>query len=105
VAPLWDALHAYGAELVINGHDHTYERFGPQRPDGTRDDAQGIREFVIGAGGKSHYAIGTVRPNSEARNTTVFGVLRLTLRPTGYDWIFIPVAGGSFTDSGSGTCH
>jgi hypothetical protein len=105
VQPLWNALFAAGAELVLNGHDHTYERFAPQRPDGTRDDTYGIREFVIGSGGKNHYAFTSIKPNSEARNNSVFGVLRLTLRSGRYDFRFIPVAGGTYTDSGSGTCH
>jgi hypothetical protein len=105
VQPLWNALYDYGADVVLNGHDHTYERFAPQRPDGTLDQAFGIREFVIGAGGKTHYAFNAIKPNSEARNNTVFGVLRLTLRAGSYDFRFVPEAGGTYTDSGSGTCH
>jgi hypothetical protein len=104
VKPLWDALHAAGADLVLNGHAHNYERFAPQRPDGTADPA-GIREFVIGTGGRSFHAFTGTAANSEARDDDTFGVLRLTLRGTGYDWEFIPVAGGSFADSGSGSCH
>ncbi len=105
VQPLWNALYDYGAEIVLNGHDHTYERFAPQRPDGTRDDAYGIRQFVIGSGGKNHYAFNGIKPNSEARNNTEFGVLRVTLRANGYDFRFIPTSGGTYTDAGSGTCH
>jgi len=60
---------------------------------------------VVGTGGASHYAFGRVRPNSEARDATTFGVLRLVLRADGYDWRFVPVPGGRFTDAGSGSCH
>jgi hypothetical protein len=90
---------------VLNGHDHDYERFAPQRPDGTRDDAGGIREFVVGTGGASHYAFGTIEPNSQARNATTDGVLKLTLRPDSYEWRFVPEAGKTFTDSGTTACH
>ena len=105
LGPIWQALFDGGADLVLAGHDHTYERFGPQRPDATPDTAFGIRSFVVGTGGRSHYAFRTPLPNSELRDSTTFGVLRLTLRATGYDWAFVPVAGGQFRDSGSGFCH
>ncbi len=105
VQPLWNALYEYGADLVLNGHDHIYERFAPQRPDGTADSAYGIREIIIGTGGRPLYNFNTIKPNSEARNNTVFGVLRLTLRADSYDWRFVPVAGGTYTDSGSDGCH
>lgn len=105
VAPFWDALYQYNAEIVLNGHEHVYERFGPQAPDGTADAARGIREFVVGTGGADHYSFGTPKPNSEARNNTANGVLKLTLRSGGYDWQFVPAGGATFTDSGSGSCH
>jgi acid phosphatase type 7 len=105
VAPLWDALYSFGAELVINGHEHLYERFAPQRPDGTADAAFGIREIIAGTGGNSLYQFGSARPNSQVRNNTTNGILKLTLRPGGYDLNFIPVAGKTFSDSGSGSCH
>jgi hypothetical protein len=105
VAPLWDALYAAGADLVLNGHDHDYERFAPQTPGGAADPVSGIREFVVGTGGKSHYAVGAAQPNSEVRNATTFGILKLTLHPQGYDWQFVPESTGGFTDSGSGSCH
>ncbi len=106
VKPLWQALYDAGAEIVINGHDHDYERFAPQNPDGKADPARGIREFVVGSGGKNtHRKIGDPKPNSEARNADTFGVLELTLHPKGYDWEFIPEAGKTFRDSGSGVCH
>jgi hypothetical protein len=105
VKPLWQALYEANADVIIGGHDHDYERFAPQTPDGLADSARGIREFVVGTGGKNHRPFGEVKPNSEVRDATAFGVLKLTLRPKGYDWQFIPEAGRNFTDSGSGTCH
>jgi hypothetical protein len=104
-APLWDALYDAGAEIVVSGHDHTYERFAPQTPTGAADPVRGIREFVVGTGGAGHYGFGVPEPNSESRNNDTFGVLKLTLGPGTYAWEFIPVAGMTFTDSGSGSCH
>jgi calcineurin-like phosphoesterase family protein len=101
----WDDLYRAGAELVLNGHDHDYERFAPQAPDGRRDPARGIREFVVGTGGANLRAFHAVEPNSEVRHNTNFGVLLLELRPDGYGWRFASTAGGSFSDSGSGACH
>ena len=103
--PSWDALYAAGAEVILNGHDHDYERFAPQTPDGTADPAQGIREFVVGTGGKSKRPFGVVLPNSEVRNANTYGVLKLTLHPGSYDWLFVPEAGKTFTDSGTDECH
>jgi hypothetical protein len=103
--PIWQALYDLGADLVVNGHDHLYERFGPQTPSGAVDAARGIRQFVVGTGGKSHYTWGSVKANSQMRNNDTFGILRLTLHPTGYDFAFIPEAGRTFRDAGSGSCH
>lgn len=105
VTPLWQALYDYNAELVLNGHDHDYERFAPQDPNGKADPQRGIREFVVGTGGKSHREFGDPKPNSEVRNNDAYGVLKLTLKLTGYEWKFLPEAGKTFTDSGSGNCH
>jgi hypothetical protein len=105
VAPFWDALYQYNAEIVLNGHEHVYERFAPQTPNAVADPARGIREFIVGTGGASLYTFGTTKPNSEIRNNTASGVLKLTLRAGGYDWEFVPAGGATFTDSGSGTCH
>jgi|ERR1043166_975090 hypothetical protein len=105
VKPLWEALYAANADVVVNGHDHDYERFAPQTPDGTPDAARGIREFVAGTGGKSHRPFGPPHANSEVRDTEAFGVLKLTLLPGRYRWEFVPEEGKTFTDSGSGTCH
>ncbi len=103
--PVWQSLYAAGADLVVNGHDHIYERFAPQDPVGAADPARGIREIVVGTGGRSHDRLLTLRANSEARTATTYGVLKLTLHPTGYDWEFLPVAGQSFRDAGSTACH
>jgi PKD repeat protein len=104
VQPLWDVLYDHGVEIVLGGHDHTYERFGPQTPHGEADPATGIRQFVVGTGGRGEYPFGSPEPNSEVRYNDGPGVLKLTLGATGYSWEFIPVS-GSFEDSGAGTCH
>lgn len=101
----WQALYDLGADVVINGHEHNYERFALQNPSAVADPAHGIREFVIGSGGVSHYTFGTPLPRSEVRNSDTFGVLKLTLHATGYDWQFVREAGKTFTDSGSQSCH
>lgn len=103
--PLWRALFAAGTEIVLSADDHIYERFAPQQPDGTLDPEAGIREFVVGTGGRSLYDFGTIQPNSEARNNDAFGILELTLRPGSYSWRFVPEEGRSFSDSGAGECH
>jgi hypothetical protein len=99
----WTDLYSAGAELVLNGHDHDYERFAPQTPSGIAA-ADGIREFVVGTGGKNLRPLHAAKPNSQSRSDT-FGVLKLTLHSDGYDWQFVPIAGSSFTDSGHGQCH
>jgi hypothetical protein len=101
---LWQTLYEFDVDLVINGHDHTYERFAPQDPDGRFDPARGIREFVVGTGGASLYQFPSVHANSEVRGAA-WGVAMFTLRGGGYDWEFLPVDGQSFRDSGSATCH
>jgi hypothetical protein len=103
--PLWQALYERGAEIVVSGHEHNYERFAPQTPAGAADPVRGIRGFVVGTGGGSHYAGHRAIANSQVFEGTTFGVLRLTLRPASYEWEFIPVAGGRFTDRGTGACH
>ena len=106
---IWNALYEYGADLVLTGHDHTYQRYAPQKPDGTRDDAFGIRQITNGAGGgETLYSWADPVPtgsNIEVRNNTTHGVLKVTLRSGGYDWKFVPSSGASFTDAGSGNCH
>ncbi len=103
VRALWQALTEAGAELVLSGHDHAYERLAPMDADGNATPA-GVAQFVAGAGGKSHYAIVTPRPNSAAHDDTRFGVLELTLDPSGYDWAFRPEGGGAF-DAGHADCR
>jgi hypothetical protein len=104
--PVWQALYDAGAEVVLSGHDHVYERFAPQDPFGGADAGHGIRQFVVGTGGKNHYAFANPAgiANSEVRNADTFGVLELTLGRGLYSWRFLP-SSGTFTDSGSATCH
>ncbi len=102
---LWEDLYAAHADLVLAGHEHSYERFGLQDPEGHADTEHGIREIVVGTGGRSHDPLGFVTPNSEVREWETFGVLKLTLSPGKYDWEFIPEEGKPFRDSGSGACH
>jgi len=101
----WRTLYAAGADLVLVGHDHDYERFAPQDPDGRPDPAYGIREIVAGTGGREVRPFATLRANSEARNAQDLGLLQLRLRTDGYDWQFLPAPGGTFTDAGSAGCH
>jgi hypothetical protein len=103
--PLYQALYDYYADVVVWGHNHQYERFAPQDPAGGLDPARGLRAFVAGMGGASHYSFARIQPNSEARNSDTFGVLAFTLHQDSYEWRFVPVAGGTYADSGSGTCH
>jgi acid phosphatase type 7 len=103
--PLWEDLYAAHADLILAGHEHSYERFAMQNPDGKADPVNGIREIVVGTGGRSHDLLGFPIPNSEVRDWTTYGVLKLTLLPGKYAWEFIPEEGKSFHDSGGGTCH
>ncbi len=103
--PLWQALYDYNADVVVVGHDHNYQRFAPQTPSGAPDPVRGIREFVAGTGGRSHYSFSTPIANTEAYNTDTWGVLKLTLDAASYSWEFIPIAGGTYRDSGTGACH
>ncbi len=104
--PAWQVLYDGGVEVVVSGHEHNYERFAPQTPTGVADPVRGVREFIAGTGGSEKgYPFGTPIANSEVRDNTSFGVLKLTLNDGGYTWEFIPVAGSSFRDAGSGTCH
>lgn len=102
--PIWRELAQHNVDLVLSGHDHDYERFAPQNADSVFDPA-GTREFVVGTGGKSHYPIFKQQPNSETYNTATFGLLKLTLHANSYDWQFVPIAGSTFSDSGTGQCH
>jgi acid phosphatase type 7 len=104
VVAFWRDLYNAHAELILNGHAHNYERFAPQNPS-RQATSSGIREFVVGTGGRSHHGFNTIRPNSQRRNSTAFGVLKLVLHPTSYSWNFIPIPGQTFTDSGTTACH
>jgi acid phosphatase type 7 len=106
VKPFWDALYEDGAEVVVNGDEHNYERFAAQTTIGTPDADFGIRQFVVGTGGRSLDLVQEQhQANSEVVNDDVYGVIKLTLHPGSYDWEFIPQAGRDFRDSGSGVCH
>ena len=102
--PLWQMLSDARADVVLSGHDHDYERFAPKDRDGL-DTADGLRQFVVGTGGKSLYPLVLRRAGSEAGNASTYGVLELTLAPTSYSWKFIPVEGQTFTDAGTTTCN
>jgi hypothetical protein len=104
VGPFWDVLHEVGAEVVVNGHDHDYERFALQDPTGARDPERGIRQFVVGTGGAPLRGFGEPRPNSQVRSAFAHGVLALTLHPGSYNWRFHAVD-GSVDDQGSGACR
>ena len=104
VAPFWNALYAGGADIVVNGHDHDYERFAPQDPEGRADDARGVREFVVGTGGAELRTFPTTQPNSVVRASVAFGVIQLTLHQASYEWKFTSTT-GEFSDSGAGACH
>ena len=104
VAPFWDALYAAGVDVVLNGHEHVYERFAPQDPSGHEDRAAGIRQFTVGTGGRDLYDFAKPRPNSELRASVAPGVLALTLHPTSYSWQFI-TADSDFSDAGTTACH
>ncbi len=103
---IWQLLYRYGVDVVLAGHVHDYERFAPQDAAGNADPERGIREFIVGTGGASLSATTDDHPapNSEIRDSSTWGVLKLTLHPTSYDWEFIPVEGGAFHDSGSAPC-
>jgi acid phosphatase type 7 len=106
VEPLWEVLYEAGADVVLSGHEHNYERIAAQDPSGKADPERGIRQFVVGTGGgASDYPILEPLPNSEVQNDETYGVLKLTLRPKGYEWRYLSAEGGEFTDSGSARCH
>jgi hypothetical protein len=105
VKPLWEVLYQAGADVIVNAQYRNYERFAPQTPVGAADAAYGIRQFVVGTGGSGSQSFGTIRANSEARNAGTYGVLKLTLGSENYGWEFVPVAGKTYTDQGTGACH
>lgn len=105
MGPFWQELYDAAADVVLSGHDHDYERFSPQDPNGDADHERGIRSFVVGTGGESLRPFGETQPNSEVRNASTYGVLTLTLHASGYEWEFVPAGPAEFRDSGHGDCH
>jgi hypothetical protein len=104
VAEFWTTLHDAGVDVVLSGHDHDYERFAPMKADGTAD-AEGVRLFVVGTGGRSLDPFMEVQPNSEARNNVSFGLLRMALYEDGYSWEFLPTDPAGYRDGGTDRCH
>jgi hypothetical protein len=106
VEAFWKDLYQYGAEFVINGHDHNYQRYAPMDPTGRSDPTGGIREFIVGTGGYGHTRVqpGPI-PNREVANDQTYGVLRLMLHKDSYEWQFLATGDASFTDSGAEACH
>jgi hypothetical protein len=106
ISALWQALYDARAEILIAGHDHNYQRFAPMTAAGDLDRARGIRQWVVGMGGRSLYEFKAPVTNTEAYSTTAYGVLKLTLHQKSYDFEFIPVAGASYRDAADGIeCH
>jgi PKD repeat protein len=105
VLDFWKDLYAAGADLILNAHHHYYERYAPMDPNGGADPVNGIRQIIVGTGGKSVSTPSLRQPNSQVLNGNTYGVIKLTLGDGTYSWQFIPVAGKSFTDNGSGNCH
>jgi acid phosphatase type 7 len=103
MAPLWNALYDAGADVVLGGHDHNYQRYPQMNKRGELDRTRGIRSFVVGTGGRRLYGLRR-DPRRRAGNDQTLGVLKLILRPRGYSWRFVPVAGSRYRDSGSGEC-
>jgi hypothetical protein len=104
VQPFWEILHRFGADVILNGHDHNYERFAPMGPDGQRDDATGMRQFVVGTGGSDLRPMGEIQPNNELWATGYPGFLQISLDDHGYEWAFLSTT-GEVVDTGSDTCH
>ncbi len=104
VKPFWGVLYENNVELVLNGHDHIYERFGKMDPGGIKSEG-GVRQFIVGTGGRNLYAIKNILNGSEARQNQEFGVLKLTLLPESYEWEFVSVLDAGYTDKGTDNCH
>lgn len=105
VRAFWDALTRARADVVLAGHEHNYQRFAPQTAAGRLDRKRGIRQFIVGTGGRSHERFLEPAPHTEAYDTETFGVLKLILRLTGYSWQFVAEAGKTFRDTGSASCR
>jgi hypothetical protein len=100
----WRLLSEAGADLVLTGHEHQYERFGPMDADGAAD-PDGMVEFIVGTGGRSLYEFADILPTSAAHDGARYGVLKLTLRPSAYKWEWVPTSYSGFTDVGAGDCR
>lgn len=105
MAEAWAMLQEAGAELVLSSHDHGYERFAPQNASGQRDDKLGMRQFVVGTGGASLTPFRFRQSHSEISDNSTHGVLKLALKKTGYEWEYLPVKKGEFTDRGTALCR
>jgi hypothetical protein len=105
VQAFWADMYGYGVDLVLNGHEHLYERYVPMDAAGQPDATYGVREIIAGTGGAAGQTLGTIEPTSVVQNTDTYGVLKLVLHPSSYDWQFIPQAGKTFTDSGTSAVH
>ena len=101
---IWSILYKAGADVVLNGHDHIYERFAPQDDKGKPDAEHGIRQFIAGTGGGGVYKLGKIARNSEVHSNSAYGVLKLTLSPGRYAWEFVPIPGAGFRDEGTAPC-
>jgi hypothetical protein len=102
--PFYDDLYAFGVDILLQGHDHVYERMDPMNAAGVADPAYGVRQFTVGTGGASLQSCGTLLPNS-VKCGSPFGVLKFTLHASSYDWVFLPIAGTTFDDSGTASVH
>ena len=111
VQPLWDDLYAAGVDILLDGHDHIYERTAPMKSGATlasppvSDPNYGITQFTVGTGGEGHHGLVTPLPTNQVRDDTTFGIFKLTLHANSYDWVFLPIAGSTFTDSGTRSVH
>ncbi len=111
VQPLWDDLYAAGVDILLDGHDHIYERTAPMMSGATlaadpvADPTYGITQFTVGTGGEGHHGLAATLPTSQVRNASTFGILKLTLHANSYDWVFLPIDGSTFTDSGTRAVH
>lgn len=105
--PLWDIAYQYNVDVILKGHDHDYERFHPMGPTGNRDATRGIDNVIVGTGGTGlrGFEQGILHPSSLVRNSTTWGVLKMTLNADSYSAQFLPIAGQTFTDSWTRTCH
>jgi len=103
--PFFDLLYEHRVDVALGGHEHNYERFAPQTPDGDLEEGRGIQQFIVGTGGRELRRVRRPQPNSVVLDRSSYGVLKLTLKPKSYDWEFLPIAGASFSDAGSRECN